>query len=320
MWVAIGMILERRADRLRAVLPNPQAYLANPLEILYVWRGGMAFHGGLSGRWWRWRCSRAARAAVPADPRPRRGGRAHRLFFGRIANFVNGELWGRPAPDFPWRWCFPMPATCRATRPKLFEAAAQGLVLFAVMLIAVAIAGLRKPGLIAGVFGIGYGARADRDRVSSASRTRSSASCFGREVDALSGGVTMGMVLSIPLGRGGIVLVLVARSGATRRGALADREASPRMTEPRARDPGDDRGGKGRSPSRATWRCGLGHPRLGYYMTREPDRMAGDFVTAPEISQMFGKLVGPGGRRRPGWTSGSPAPFALVELGRAAAR
>ena len=146
------------------------------------------------------------------------------LFFGRIANFVNGELWGRPAPDFPWAVVFPYAGDVPRYPSQLFEAAAQGLVLFAVMLIAVAIAGLRKPGLIAGVFGIGYGlARIGTEFFREPDPQLGF--LFGREVDALSGGVTMGMVLSLPLVVGGIVLVLVARSGATRRGALADREA-----------------------------------------------------------------------------------------------
>lgn len=223
VWVAIGLILGGRIGYV--LFYNPQSYLANPLEILYVWRGGMAFHGGLVG------------AVVAMVLFARRQGLPFLpvldlvavvtpigLFFGRIANFVNGELWGRPAPDFPYAVVFPYAGDVPRYPSQLFEAAAQGLALFAVMLIAVAIAGFRKPGLIAGVFGIGYAlARIGTEFFREPDPQLGF--LFGREVDALAGGVTMGMLLSVPLLVGGIALVLVARTGATRRGALADREA-----------------------------------------------------------------------------------------------
>lgn len=223
VWVAIGLIL---GGRLGYVLfYNLEAYLANPLEILAVWRGGMAFHGGLAG------------AVVAMVLFARRNGLAWLsvvdlvavvapvgLFFGRIANFVNGELWGRPAPDFPYAVVFPHAGDVPRYPSQLFEAFGQGLVLLVVMLIAVKIAGFRKPGLLAGVFSIGYAiARITTEFFREPDPQLGF--LFGREVDALSGGVTMGMLLSLPLFAIGIVLVLVARTGATRRGALADREA-----------------------------------------------------------------------------------------------
>lgn len=223
VWVAIGLILGGRIGYV--LFYNAQAYLANPLEILAVWRGGMAFHGGLIG------------AVVAMILFARSRGLPFLpildlvavvapigLFFGRIANFVNGELWGRPAPDFPYAVVFPYAGDVPRYPSQLFEAAGQGLVLFAVMLIAVAIAGFRKPGLLAGVFGIGYGLA----RIATEFFREPDPQLgflFGREVDALSGGVTMGMLLSLPLVLGGIVLVLIARTGATRRGAAVDREA-----------------------------------------------------------------------------------------------
>lgn len=223
VWVAIGLILGGRIGYV--LFYNLEAYLSNPLEILAVWRGGMAFHGGLIG------------AVVAMILFARSRGLPFLpildlvavvtpigLFFGRIANFINGELWGRPAPDFPYAVVFPYAGDVPRYPSQLFEAAGQGLLLFLVMLIAVAVAGFRKPGLLAGVFGIGYGLA----RIATEFFREPDPQLgflFGREVDALSGGVTMGMLLSLPLVLGGIVLVLIARSGATRRGASVDREA-----------------------------------------------------------------------------------------------
>lgn len=223
VWVALGLIIGGRLGYV--VFYNPSAYLANPLEILYVWRGGMAFHGGLVGsvvamilfarsRGLPWLSVVDVVAVVTPIG----------LFFGRIANFINGELWGRPAPDFPYAVVFPFAGDVPRYPSQLFEAGAQGLMLLIVMLIAVGLVGFRRPGFLAGVFGIGYGlARITTEFFREPDPQLGF--LFGREVDALSGGVTMGMLLSLPLLVGGIVLVLVARSGATRRGAVVDREA-----------------------------------------------------------------------------------------------
>ncbi|WP_372425353.1 prolipoprotein diacylglyceryl transferase [Salinarimonas chemoclinalis] len=223
VWVAIGLIL---GGRLGYVLfYDLDAYLANPLEILAVWRGGMAFHGGLLGALVAMLLFARARR-LPALPifdvvavvTP------IGLFFGRIANFVNGELWGRPAPDVSWAVVFPFAGDVPRYPSQLIEAGTQGLLLFAVMLVAVALAGFRRPGLIAGVFAIGYALA----RIFSEFFREPDPQLgflFGREVDVLAGGVTMGMLLSLPLLVGGIVLVALARAGTTRRGALVDREA-----------------------------------------------------------------------------------------------
>ncbi|GGK25051.1 prolipoprotein diacylglyceryl transferase [Salinarimonas ramus] len=223
VWVALGLIL---GGRLGYVLfYNLEAYLANPLEILAVWRGGMAFHGGLAGAIVAMILFARVRGLpvlpifdVVAVVTP------IGLFFGRIANFINGELWGRPAPDFPYAVVFPHGGDVPRYPSQLIEAGTQGVILLVVMLIAVKIAGFRRPGLIAGIFGIGY---AVARIVSEFFREPDPqlGFLFGREVDALSGGITMGMLLSIPVLLGGIALVVVARSGATRRGALADGEA-----------------------------------------------------------------------------------------------
>lgn len=223
IWVAFGLIL---GGRLGYVLfYDLDAYLANPLEILAVWRGGMAFHGGLIGAVAAMLLFARARGLptlpildVVAVVTP------IGLFFGRIANFVNGELWGRPAPDFPLAVIFPHAGDVPRYPSQLVEAATQGLLLLCVMLAAVAIAGFRRPGFLAGVFGIGYALA----RIASEFFREPDPQLgflFAREVDALSGGVTMGMLLSVPLLLVGVALVVLARSGATRRGALADPEA-----------------------------------------------------------------------------------------------
>lgn len=223
VWVAIGLILGGRIGYV--LFYNPQAYLSNPLEILAVWRGGMAFHGGLVGavlamvlfarsRGLPWLSVVDLVAVVTPIG----------LFFGRIANFVNGELWGRPAPDFPYAVVFPFADDQPRYPSQLFEAAGQGLLLLLVMLIAVRLAGFRRPGLLAGVFAVGYAlARITTEFFREPDPQLGF--LFGHEVGALSGGITMGMLLSLPLLVGGLALVALARSGATRRGALVDREA-----------------------------------------------------------------------------------------------
>ena len=106
VYAALGIVV---GGRLGYVLfYNADAYLANPSEILAVWRGGMSFHGGFVGALLALALFARSRGLsvlglldVAAAVAP------IGLFFGRIANFVNGELWGRPAPDFPLAFVFP---------------------------------------------------------------------------------------------------------------------------------------------------------------------------------------------------------------------
>lgn len=164
-WIILGVIL---GGRLGFVLfYQPEYYLANPLEILKVWEGGMAFHGGFLGvvvaAWvWAWRngvarlaIADALAVAVPAG-----------LFFGRVSNFINGELWGRPT-DVPWAVAFPgagqicegVVGVCGRHPSQLYEALLEGLLLGAVLIWGVWRGGwLQRPGLSLGVFLIGYGA------------------------------------------------------------------------------------------------------------------------------------------------------------------
>jgi phosphatidylglycerol:prolipoprotein diacylglycerol transferase len=210
VWVTLGVIL---GGRLGYVLfYNPDYFAAHPLEALQLWKGGMSFHGGFTG------CI----AAVVLFARSR-GIPVLSLgditcavgpigvLLGRLANFINGELWGRPA-DVPWAMVFPTGGTVPRHPSQLYEAALEGLLLFVVLGLLVRSGALKRPGLIIGAFAIGY------------ALTRSFSELF-REPDAqlgfLWGGLTMGMLLSLPLLLFGIVLVVLALRQPPRNAAQA---------------------------------------------------------------------------------------------------
>lgn len=208
-YATLGVVL---GGRLGFVLfYHPGYFLTHPLEIFAVWQGGMSFHGGLLG----------VIAAIILFAR-RHGLPALEigdavavvtpigLFFGRIANFINGELWGRVS-DVPWAMVFPGAGPLPRHPSQLYEAFLEGLVLFAVMLWLARRA--RRPaerGLISGAFLVGYGI------------ARSTAEFF-REPDAhlglLFGGITMGQLLSLPMIAAGVWLI--ARAQTRRRDRLA---------------------------------------------------------------------------------------------------
>lgn len=164
-WVIIGVILGGRIGYV--LFYQPGLYLSNPLQILRVWEGGMAFHGGFLGvvaagvifcR--RERISMLSTGDMMAMVAP------IGLFLGRVANFINAELWGRPT-DLPWGVAFPGEAAqfclgvlgvCARHPSQLYEAGLEGLVLGAVVLWAVWRAGwLARPGRVMGLFVAGYG-------------------------------------------------------------------------------------------------------------------------------------------------------------------
>ncbi|UWR87472.1 prolipoprotein diacylglyceryl transferase [Phaeobacter inhibens] len=222
-WIILGVIL---GGRLGYVLfYQPGYYLANPAEILRIWQGGMAFHGGLLGvilaTWLyalRHNIPRLQIADLVAHTVP------PGLLLGRLANFNNAELWGR-ATDLPWGVAFPGRAAqscgqalgeiCARHPSQLYEALLEGLILGAVLLWLVYRRGaLRQPGWITGVFLAGYGAA--RFVVE-----------FVRQPDAqfvtvenplglawqIGGyGLTMGQLLSLPMIAIGVFLVLRRRS------------------------------------------------------------------------------------------------------------
>ncbi len=197
LWATLGILL---GGRLGYVLfYKPGFYLANPQEILFIWQGGMSFHGGLLGMiaaevmFARRRglpvlaLADIVAAAAPIG-----------LFLGRIANFINGELFGRPS-EVPWAMVFPRGGPQPRHPSQLYEAAIEGLVLLLVLHLMVRARALERRGTLAGAFLIGYAV------------ARMLAEVF-REPDAhlgfLLGGTTMGQWLSLPLLLAGLALVV----------------------------------------------------------------------------------------------------------------
>jgi len=191
LWATLGIVV---GGRLGFVLfYKPDYYLANPGEIFTVWQGGMAFHGGLLGVVvatiifsLRRNISMFTLGDLLAVVAP------IGLFFGRIANFINGELWGRPS-DVSWAMIFPDPRAGGVPRhpSQLYEAALEGLVLFAVIaLLALRFRAFDRPGLLVGVFFIGYGLA--RTAVESVRQ-------YDTELPLLFGFLTHGMWLSLPM-------------------------------------------------------------------------------------------------------------------------
>jgi phosphatidylglycerol:prolipoprotein diacylglycerol transferase len=137
------------------------------------------------------------------------------LFFGRIANFINGELWGRPAPEFPYAVLFPHAGPVPRHPSQLYEAFGEGLLLFLVMAYAVSRFGFRRPGLLSGIFVLGYAVARIVCEIFREPDPQLGF-LFGSSIDALGGGITMGMLLSLPMALLGIGLIALAARGATR--------------------------------------------------------------------------------------------------------
>jgi phosphatidylglycerol---prolipoprotein diacylglyceryl transferase len=224
VWVALGVVLGGRIGYV--LFYNFESYLARPAEIFAVWRGGMSFHGGFLGAvlaivlFARSRSLSAlamldlAAVATPIG-----------LFFGRIANFVNGELWGRPAFDFPFAFVFPNAGPAPRHPSQLYEAFGEGVLLFIVLVLAVRRFGFRRPGLVGGVFVLGYAAA----RIVCEFFREPDPQLgflFGASVDALRGGITMGMLLSLPMAIAGAAAIWLALRGATRPRVAKAAEAS----------------------------------------------------------------------------------------------
>jgi phosphatidylglycerol:prolipoprotein diacylglycerol transferase len=209
VYVALGVVL---GGRLGYVLfYNFSYYLHAPGEIFTVWRGGMSFHGGLTGAIVAMILFARARR-LPILPIFDLAGTVAPigLFFGRIANFINDELWGRQAPpDLPWAMVFPSGGPVPRHPSQLYEAFAEGILLFIVVGLAVRIVGYRRPGLVAGIFGVGYAiARSACEFFREPDPQLGF--LFGQNVSALEGGVTMGMLLSIPVLIAGAILIVRA--------------------------------------------------------------------------------------------------------------
>lgn len=198
-YIALGVIAGGRLGFV--FIYQPAYYLEHPLEIVAIWQGGMSFHGGLIG---------VAIATIVYAGRTGRGYLAvcdflaplipPGLFFGRLGNFINQELWGRVS-DVPWAVLFQLAGPPARHPSQLYEAFLEGLVLF--ILLWWFSARNRPAGSVAGLFLIGYGAA--RILVE-----------FFREPDAYLGPIalnwmTMGQLLSIPMILLGLYLMLRSR-------------------------------------------------------------------------------------------------------------
>ncbi|HCP01075.1 MAG: prolipoprotein diacylglyceryl transferase [Alphaproteobacteria bacterium] len=202
-WAIVGVIAGGRLGFVSFY--QPDYFLANPLQILAVWNGGMSFHGGLIGviaavilyaRKHEVRILSLGDLVAAAAPIG--------LFLGRLANFINGELYGR-ATDVPWAMVFPDGGGIGRHPSQLYEAGLEGLLLFVILFALVRFADARhRPGLLTGVFLLGYGA----------ARTFIE---FFRQPDTYVGhggfllwGSTIGQWLSTPIIIAGLILIVYA--------------------------------------------------------------------------------------------------------------
>ncbi len=197
VYWAFGIVLGGRLGNV--IFYDLDYYLSYPSEILAIWHGGMSFHGGFIGAVIAMMLLAKARkisslalfdvAAIVAPIG---------LFFGRIANFINGELWGRPS-DVAWAMVFPRADSLPRHPSQLYEAGLEGLLLLLVIGFAARKGGLKYAGFLSGLFGVLY------------ALARSVAELF-RDPDpiteALPGGLTMGMVLSVPMALVGLWLIM----------------------------------------------------------------------------------------------------------------
>jgi phosphatidylglycerol---prolipoprotein diacylglyceryl transferase len=200
VWATLGVVLGGRLGYVLFYMPSH--YAAHPLDALYVWHGGMSFHGGALGvtiaiifftrarKTPLFAFSDIITEAIPIG-----------LFFGRIANFINGELYGRPT-QVPWAMIFPNGGAIPRHPSQLYEAACEGILLFLLLFIAERLGARRRPGTVTGLFLAGYAA------------ARMAGEVF-REPDAQLGflvfGTTMGQLLSIPVLMAGILIILWAQ-------------------------------------------------------------------------------------------------------------
>tara|TARA_Y100001954_G_scaffold102684_1_gene111709 strand:- start:1935 stop:2738 length:804 start_codon:yes stop_codon:yes gene_type:complete len=196
IWIVFGIIFGARLGYI--IFYNFDFYLNNPFLILSLWEGGMSFHGGAIGviiaiisysKYNRIPVLETGDIICSVVPIG--------LFFGRIANFVNGELWGKET-NISWGVIFPNAGTNPRHPSQLYEAGLEGLILFIILLILVLINGLKKKGLVSGTFLFFY------------SFSRIIIENF-REPDTHIGyifpNITMGMILSLPFLIAGLILI-----------------------------------------------------------------------------------------------------------------
>jgi phosphatidylglycerol:prolipoprotein diacylglycerol transferase len=201
-WATLGVVLGGRAGYV--LFYQPMAFLAEPLRIFAVWEGGMSFHGGMLG------VSIAIilycrNLKIPVLGFADRISIVAPIGLGlvRVANFVNGELWGREAPaSLPWAMIFPAGGPIPRHPSQIYEALMEGLVLFTIVFTLSRFQSVRaRFGLLTGVFLSGYAvARIIGE--------------FFREPDAFLGflfaGATMGQLLSLPMLLAGMGMIAYA--------------------------------------------------------------------------------------------------------------
>ncbi len=197
VWATLGVVLGGRFGYV--VFYNAEYYLSHPAAIFQVWQGGMSFHGGFLGviivvllfahqrKLNLWAVSDAVACSVPIG-----------LFLGRLANFINGELYGRVS-DVPWAIAFPHGGPFPRHPSQIYEAILEGLVLFILLYVLAKKESIRnRPGVLSGIFMVGY------------PLARGFVELF-RQPDAhigfLAGGLTMGQLLSVPFLLFGLYLI-----------------------------------------------------------------------------------------------------------------
>jgi phosphatidylglycerol---prolipoprotein diacylglyceryl transferase len=204
LWVTIGIIVGGRSGYV--LFYNLPFFIEHPAAIFKLWEGGMSFHGGFLGcvvavMWFAYKngisilsLGDIVTAVGPIG-----------LFLGRLANFINSELWGRVADaSLPWVVVFPNGGPLPRHPSQLYEAILEGIVLFTVLAVMIRMGALKRPGLILGSFILIY------------ALARIAGEMF-REPDPqlgfLWGGLTMGMLLSVPMIFAGIILIVQAWRG-----------------------------------------------------------------------------------------------------------
>jgi len=207
IWAAIGVVAGGRLGEV--FFYHPEEYLSHPLSIFAVWNGGMSFHGGFIGTLLAmigfglkrhipvWSLFDTIAAGVPLG-----------LGVVRVCNFINDELWGRAAYGVPWAICFPRAplAADGAMIPRhpsqLYEAALEGILLLIILAVLIFVfKALKRPGVIAGSFTMGYGL------------CRTIAEFFREPGIVFDFGplhITMGMALSLPMIVAGAVIIIYA--------------------------------------------------------------------------------------------------------------
>ena len=201
LWVTLGIILGGRTGYV--LFYNLGFFVQHPAEIFELWKGGMSFHGGFLG------CVAAVILFCRKHDLPilslgdiTTAVGPSGLFLGRLANFINSELWARSAnSSVPWAIVFPNGGPVPRHPSQLYEAALEGIVLFTILALMIRFGALKRPGLILGSFIAIYGlARIVGE--------------FFREPDPqlgfLWGGLTMGMLLSVPMIIAGAIIIVVA--------------------------------------------------------------------------------------------------------------